>query len=101
MKANWARVITENMESLEVPGREAPIFKPRGSVWIFTELGEFPPVPPPLDRLQMNPCGGRELDLDASDPDFLLVHKSVGVCEYSHCIPWEKIVDIVFYQATV
>ena len=103
MKANWERIISENMEPLEVPGRDAPIYKPMGakaSVSVLTDLGEFPPVQPPLDRHDMIPCGGRELTLDASDPDFLLVHKTIGVCEYSHCIPWEKVVDIVFYRAS-
>lgn len=103
MKANWEKIISENMEPLEVPGRDAPVYKPKGvkgSVWVLTELGEFPPVLPPLDRHDMIPCGGRELAIDPSDPDFLLVQKTVGICQYSHCIPWDKIVDIVFYQTS-
>lgn len=99
----WARVISANMEPLEIPGRETPLYKPRGdhgSVWIFTELGEFPPLPPPMDRYDMAPCGGRELELGIEDPDFLIVHKVLGMCEYVHLIPWGKIVDIVFYQVT-
>lgn len=97
----WERIISAYMEPLEIPGRDTPLYKPkggRGTVWIFTELGEFPPVSPPMDRHDMAPCGGRELDLDISDPDFLLVHKVVGMCEYLHSIPWDKIVDIMFYQ---
>lgn len=101
MKANWEKMISANMERLDVPGLDTPLYKPKAdgsSVWIFTELGDFPPLPPPLDRHHMAPCGGRELDMDISDPDFLLVHKVVGVSEYTHCIPWEKVTDIVFYS---
>ena len=40
--------------------------------------------------------GGREVEIDASDPDFLLLHKTMGVMEYTHTIPWAAITDIVF-----
>lgn len=99
MKANWEKVIRENMEPLAVPGQDIPLYKTRGdkaSVHIYTSIGEFPPPRPPLQRQEFEPAGGRELTLDISDPDFLLVYKVCGVAEYTHCIPWEKVVDIVF-----
>jgi hypothetical protein len=103
MNANWQRVISENMAPLEIPGWDIPLYKPREGawVWIVTTLGEVPCVPPPLERIDMTPCGGKELDLDVSDPDFLRVHKTVGMSEYRHAIPWDKVIDIVFYQAMV
>ena len=97
---NWERVIRDNMEALEIPGR-APLYKPRGekgSVWILLDGVEYPSVVPPMDRHDMLPSGGYELDLDASDPEFLLVHKRVGIAEYRHSIPWERIVEIVFFE---
>ncbi len=97
---DWEHIISENMDALEIPGR-APLYKPRGekgSVWILTDGGEYPSVVPPMDRHDMLPAGGYELDLDASDPDFLVIHKAVGMAEYRHCIPWNRIVDILFFQ---
>ena len=102
MKANWEKVICAHMDRLDIPGQDNPLYKPRGdgsSVWILTSHGDLPSPPPPLDRHAMAPCGGRELDVDVSDPDFLLVHKVVGMSEYTHCIPWDKVSDIIFYTA--
>lgn len=103
MRTEWQRIISAQMEPLEMPGREMPLYKPRdqGSIWILTELGEWPSAPPSMDRRDIALSGGRELDLDASDPDFLLVHKVVGMSECTHCVPWSKIVDIVFHNVSV
>jgi hypothetical protein len=49
-----------------------------------------------MDRQDVATRGGHELDLDASDPDFLVLHKSLGMTEYTHCIPWDAIADILF-----
>ncbi len=101
MKPDWPRVIAANMEPLSIPGREVPLYKPRGeqgSVWIVTEAAEFPVVSAPLDRILATPGGGRELDLDTADPDFLIVHKTVGMSEYFHYIPWERIVNVFFHS---
>ncbi len=99
MKANWEKIIGAHMAPLEIPGRDKPLYKPKGSVWILTALGDFPSVPPPMNRQDMAPCGGREMDIDASDPDFLLAHKILGMSEYTHCIPWDKVIDIVFFES--
>ena len=100
MKANWEKIIRERMEPVElIPGQGSSIYKVKGNkttVWVLTDLGEFPPPMPPLDRYEYAPAGGREVSFDLSDPDFLVVDKTVGVAEYTHYIPWEKIVDIVF-----
>ncbi len=101
MKSDWEKIFSQNMEAMEFPGRETPFYKPKGnkgSVWIITEQSEYPMVPPPMDRHDMVAGGGHELDLDISDPYFLVVHKVIGLCEYTHCIPWAKIVDVVFFQ---
>ncbi|MGC9970216.1 MAG: hypothetical protein ABSE56_06475 [Bryobacteraceae bacterium] len=100
MKANWERIIREKMEPVElIPGQGSSVYKVRGSkttVSVLTDLGDFPPPMPPLDRYEMSPAGGREVSFEVSDPDFLVVDKTVGVAEYAHYIPWEKIADIVF-----
>jgi len=103
MGAEWQRIISAQMEPLEVPGRETPLYKPReqSSIWILTEFGEWPAAPPSMDRRDIALSGGREIDLDASDPDFLLFHKVVGMSECTHCVPWNKIVDIVFHSMAV
>ncbi len=101
MKANWEKVISANMDALEFPGREKPLYRPKGakgSVMIVTDLGDFPPVCPPMDHHDAMLAGGRELLIDASDPDFLIVQKIIGIHDYLHCIPWDKVVDFVFYQ---
>jgi hypothetical protein len=101
MKAHWEKVIRENMQEIEFPGRDTPLFKPKGhkgSVWILTDVREYPSVPPPMDRHDMAPSGGHEIDLDPADPEFLIVRKVIGMCEYTHCIPWSRILDIVFFQ---
>lgn len=100
MKANWERIIREKMEAIElIPGLGSSVYKVKGdktTVWVLTDLGDFPTPMPPLDKYEMSPTGGRELSLDVADPDFLVVNKTVGVAEYTHYIPWEKIADIVF-----
>jgi hypothetical protein len=98
MRTKWERIISANMDPLELPGRDAPLFKPKpgGFVWVVTGNGEAPTPPPHMDRQDLATRGGRELDLDASDADFLLLHKVVGMAEYTHCIPWSAITDIVF-----
>jgi hypothetical protein len=99
MREKWERLLARYMESVAVPGREDPLYKPisnGGFVWVLTGDGEFPAPPHPMDRQEMVPRGGREMDLDASDPDFLIVHKLVGMTEYTHCIPWDRISDILF-----
>lgn len=104
MRAKWERAIAANMELVEVPGRETPLFKPvqdGGFVWVIVGEGEFPTPPPAMDRQAMVPRGGRDLDLDASDPDFLIVHKTVGMADYTHCIPWGCITDILFMKRTL
>ncbi len=96
--SDWQRIIAANMEPLEMPGRD-PLYKPKGeqaTVWVITAACELPPSSPTMDRLAMGPGGGREVDLDASDPQFLIVHKIMGMMEYTHAIPWDKIVDIIF-----
>lgn len=98
MKTKWERIISANMDRIEVPGRETPLFKPKvgGFVWVITGDGEVPTPPPSLDRQDLATRGGHDLDLDASDSDFLLLRKVVGMSEYTHCIPWSAITDIVF-----
>ena len=104
MTVTWEKVIRNNMEPLSVvAGQPATLFIARGEktlVWVLTELGEFPAPPPPLDRFEMAPMGGRDVTFDVSDPDFLVVQKVVGVAEYIHYIPWGKLVDIVFRYVT-
>jgi hypothetical protein len=104
MQAKWERVIAANMERVEVPGRDTPLYKPvpeGGFVWVIALDGEFPTPPQAMERQEMVPRGGRELDLDASDPDFLIVHKLVGMTDYTQCIPWENILDILFMKRTL
>ena len=100
MKAKWERIAKETMEPVElIPGQGSSIYKVRGdktSVWVLTDIGDFPAPAPPLDKFEVAPAGGREVTFDLSDPDFLVVRKSVGMAEYTHYIPWEKIVDIIF-----
>lgn len=100
MKANWERIIREKMQPIElIPGQGSSVYKVRGdntTVWVLTDLGDFPAPMPPLDKYEMSPAGGREVSFDVSDPDFLVVDKAVGVAEYTHYIPWEKIADIMF-----
>ena len=98
MRSRWERIISANMEAIQVAGRNAPIFRPRhgGFVWVMTGAGEVPAPPPNMERQDMATRGGRELEIDASDPDFLLLHKTMGVMEYTHTIPWAAITDIVF-----
>jgi hypothetical protein len=82
-----------------IPGQGSSVYKVKGdntTVWVLTDLGDFPPPMPPLDKYEMSPAGGREVSFDVSDPDFLVVDKAVGVAEYTHYIPWERIVDIMF-----
>jgi hypothetical protein len=104
MRTEWQRIISAQMEAVEIPGREMPLYVPRGeqaSVWILTEIGEWPLTPPPIDPRSAALNGGKDLQLDASDPDFLLVHKVVGISECTHCIPWSKIVDIIFHSLSL
>jgi hypothetical protein len=104
MRAKWERVIAANMELIEVPGKETPLYKPvreGGFVWVIALDGEFPTPPQAMERQDLIPRGGRDLDLDASDPDFLVVRKVVGMMEYTHCIPWENILDILFMKRTI
>jgi hypothetical protein len=100
MKARWERIIREKMAPMElIAGEGTSVYKVRGekaTVWVITELGDFPPPFPPLDKYEVGPAGGRELTFDVADPDFLVVTKRVGVAETTHYIPWDKIVDIVF-----
>lgn len=100
MKATWEKVIRQKMQPLElIAGQGSSVYtvtSDKATVWILTDLGDFPPPPPPLDKHEMAPAGGREVSLDVADADFLLVSKVVGVAEYTHHIPWGKIVDIVF-----
>ncbi len=100
MSASWEGVIRASMEPLTLsPDQPATVFKPRGEktvVMVLTDFGEFPTPIPPLDRIESSPMGGKELTFDVSDPDFLILQKLVGVTEYVHYIPWNKIVDLVF-----
>jgi hypothetical protein len=100
MKVNWEKIIKDSMEPVELmPGQGSSIYKVRGdktSVWVLTDVGDFPAPPPPLDKFEVAPAGGREVIFDLSDPDFLVVRKNVGMAEYTHHIPWDKIVDIFF-----
>jgi hypothetical protein len=92
------------MEPVQLPGREHLLYKPvqeGGFVWVIVGEGEFPTPPPAMDRQAMIPRGGRDLDLDTSDPDFLFVYKTVGMTEYTHCIPWGSINDILFMKRTL
>jgi hypothetical protein len=102
MKAKWEKVIAAHMETLDVPGRDTPLYKPKrqgGFVWVVAGGGEFPAPPPTIDRQDVLPRGGRELELDVSDDDFLRVRKVIGMTEYTHCIPWASVVDIVFVNS--
>ncbi len=98
MKAKWERMISANMESVQIPGRDAPVFKPKdgGFVWVVVGNGEVLTPPPNMQRQDMAPRGCRELDLDVSDPDFLVLYKTIGMTQYTHCIPWAAITDIIF-----
>ncbi len=100
MRTKWERVISANMEVLEVPGRETPLFRPkRGDfVWVVIGTGEVPSPPPNMERQDLAPRGGHEVDLDASDPDFLMFHKTIGMTQFTHCIPWNAINDIIFVK---
>jgi hypothetical protein len=99
-RGSWERIIQEKMEAMElIAGEGSSIYKVRGektTVWVITELGDFPPPFPPLDKFEVGPSGGRELSFDVSDPDFLVITKTIGVAETTHYIPWVRIVDIVF-----
>ncbi|MGA2325090.1 MAG: hypothetical protein ABSH05_02270 [Bryobacteraceae bacterium] len=63
MKANWEKIIRERMQPVElIPGQGSSVYKVKGdktTVWVLTELGEFPPPMPPLDRYEYAPAGGR------------------------------------------
>lgn len=100
MSTQWTDIIRKNMEPLSVvAGQPSTLFIVRGEkslVWVLTDVGEFPAPPPPLERSEFAPIGGREVTFDVSDPDFLVVQKVVGVAEYLHYIPWNKVVDIIF-----
>jgi hypothetical protein len=98
LKNKWQRILAAYMEALEVPGQDTPVYKPRHGtyVWVVVGYGETPAPPPSLERQDVATRGGREVDIDASDPDFLLFHKTIGMTEYTHCIPWDAISDIVF-----
>jgi len=104
MKTQWERIIRQKIAPVElIAGEGSSIYKVRGekaTVWVITELGDFPPPFPPLDKFEASPSGGRELTLDVADPDFLMVTKTIGVAETAHYIPWERIVDIVFRSMT-
>ncbi len=98
MTNTWERIISANMEAIEVPERATPLFKPKrgGFVWVVIGSGEVPTPPPTMNRQDLATRGGREVDLDISDPSFLLLHKTIGMTSYTHCIPWDAIADIVF-----
>jgi hypothetical protein len=91
-------MISANMEAVEVPGRSSALFRPKrgGFVWVILGIGEMPAPPPTMERQDLAPRGGRDVTLDISDPNFLLLHKTIGMVEYTHCIPWDAIADLIF-----
>ncbi len=99
MPANWTNVIRSRMQPISVlEGEASNLYIPpdKTQVFVITAAGEFPPPPPPLERWEVAPTGGRDITFDVSDPDFLVLQKVVGVTEYVHYIPWDKVVDLVF-----
>jgi hypothetical protein len=98
MRSTWEKMISANMDAFEVPGKADPVYRPKrgGFVWVVLGNGDAPTPPPIMDRQDVATRGGHELDLDVSDPDFLVLHKNLGMTEYTHCIPWDAIADIIF-----
>ncbi len=103
MKNPWESIIAANMESVEVPGREVPLYRPRlgGYVWVILGNGEGPSPPPNMERQDLATRGGREVTLDTADANFLLLSKTIGMVEYRHCIPWDAIADLIFVKTEV
>ena len=101
-KTIWAKIIKKNM--VRVDGSQS-IYrlnnKKNRSVEI--QLCTSNVVAPPqrhghLSKIE-TPVGQRNVTLDVSRTDFLIVNRHPTVMKYKQYIPWNKIVEIVFRDA--
>ena len=101
-KLIWAKVIKEKM--MRVDGSKSLYRlndKKNGSVEIHLSTRNL--VVPPHRNSQLAktqpPVGQKNVTLDVSQPDFLIVSSYPTVMKYRQFIPWNKIVEIVFRDA--
>jgi hypothetical protein len=98
-KTIWAKIIKENM--VRVDGSQSVYRlndKKNKSVEIqlltrnLVAHPQRPGRPPKIEA----PVGQRNVTLDVSRADFLIVSRHSTVMKYKQYIPWNKIVEIVF-----
>lgn len=101
-KTIWAKIIKENM--VRVDGSQS-IYrlndKKNNSVEIQLcnrNLAAHPQRPGRPSKIEA-PVGQRNVTLDVSLADFLIVNRHPTVMKYKQYIPWNKIVEIVFRDA--
>ena len=99
-KRIWEKIIKENMVPFNVRGSKS-IYKlndkKNKSVEIQFGARNLPRYGRPT---QMQPTvGQKNVTLDISGADFLIVDKHPTAMRYRQYIPWKKIVEIVFLDA--
>jgi hypothetical protein len=103
MKDSWERIIKKRMEAVSDEGL---VYRPKRGEKLSIIL---PAQGLSLERMLSNPEAtpsgfADEILLDISDEEFLVAsvtRESRGDAQqrsntYTHCIPWEKIVDMIF-----
>jgi hypothetical protein len=98
-KKIWAKIIKEKM--VKVDGSQS-IYrlseKKNKSVEIQLYPRNLPVLPQrqsPLSKVQL-PVGQRNVTLDVSRADFLILNKEQTAMKQTQYIPWNKIAEIVF-----
>ena len=103
-KRIWEKIIKENMVPFNVRGSKS-IYKLNDKKNRSVEI-QFGArnLPAPSQRhgqpSKMQPAvGQKNVTLDISSADFLIVDKHPTAMKYRQYIPWKKIVEIVFLDA--